>query len=116
MGFGSHVRELREARRKKDKSFSIRSLSKRLGIAPNYLSKIELEQCPPPSEEVVSAIAAELSQNPDVMLAMAGRVSPRLKEAIVRRPELFAELIDTVERLPEEAVLRLVREVRDGKW
>lgn len=116
MGFGSHVRELREARRKKDKSFSIRSMSKRLEIAPNYLSKIELEQCPPPGEKVVIAIATELGQNRDIMLAMAGKVSQRLKDAIVRRPRLFAELIDTVERLPEEAVLRFVREVRDGKW
>ncbi len=116
MGFGQHVREFRQSLRAKDKSYSVRKLAARLGIAANYLSKIELEQVPPPSEKVVLALADELGQNPDVLLAMAGKVSSRLKEAILRRPKLFAELIETVDRLPEEVVLRVVREVRDGKW
>jgi transcriptional regulator with XRE-family HTH domain len=116
MGFGKHIRKLRQSLQAKDKSYSVRKLAARLDIAPNYLSKIELEQVSPPSEKVVLALAEELGQNPDVLLAMAGRVSSRLKRAILRRPELFAELIETVDGLPEEAVLRVVREVRDGKW
>lgn len=88
----------------------------RLGIAANYLSKIELEQVPPPSEKVVQALAEELGQNPDVLLAMAGKVSSRLKEAIIKHPEAFAELIMKIDGLPKDAVLKVVREVRDGKW
>jgi transcriptional regulator with XRE-family HTH domain len=116
MGFGSHIRSLREAKRSRNKAYSLRRVAKRVKIAANYLSKIELEQVPPPSESVVLALAGELGQNPDVLLAMAGKVSSRLKKAILERPELFAELIETVDGLPEEAVLKVVREVRDGKW
>ena len=116
MGFGSHVRELRRAKKAEDKSFSVRRLSARVGIAPNYLSKIELEQCPPPSEDVICKLAEELGQDPDVMLAMAGKVSRRFTDAIVRRPKFFAEVLETVENVPEDAVLRVIREVRDGDW
>ena len=52
----------------------------------------------------------------DVMLAMAGKVSSDLQEAIRRRPQLFAELIRQLKDAPDRAVLRVVREVRDGKW
>ena len=37
-------------------------------------------------------------------------------EAIRRRPQLFAELIRRLKDMPDHAVLRLVREVRDGEW
>jgi hypothetical protein len=35
---------------------------------------------------------------------------------IRRRPELFAELIRELKDMPDHAVLRIVREVRDGEW
>lgn len=116
MGFGNHIRLLREKKKSHDKVYSLRRVAKRIKIAANYLSKIELEQVPPPSERVILALADELGQNPDVLLAMAGKVSSRLKKAILRRPELFAELIETADGLPKEAILKVVREVRDGKW
>jgi hypothetical protein len=43
-------------------------------------------------------------------------VSSDLQAAIRKRPELFAQLIRDLKDLPDRAVLRLVREVRDGKW
>jgi hypothetical protein len=55
MGFGKHIRKLRQSLQAKDKSYSVRKLAARLDIAPNYLSKIELEQVSPPSEKVVLA-------------------------------------------------------------
>jgi len=52
----------------------------------------------------------------DVVLAMAGKVSSDLQEAIRKRPKLFSELIRTLKDVPDEAVIRIVREVRDGEW
>jgi hypothetical protein len=43
-------------------------------------------------------------------------VSSDLQEAIRKRPELFAALIRELKGMPDQAVLRLVREVRDGNW
>jgi uncharacterized protein YjeT (DUF2065 family) len=64
----------------------------------------------------VQRLAEELGENPDVMLALAGKVSTDLQQAIRRRPELFAQLIRELAQMPDRAVLRLVREVRDGSW
>lgn len=114
--FGAYVRRRREALRQDDPSFSIRQVAGRIGIEPSYLSKVERNQVPPPSEDTVVRLAGILGEDADVMLALAGKVSSDLEEAIRRRPELFAQLIRELRDLPDRAVLRLVREVRDGDW
>ena len=62
------------------------------------------------------AVAEALGEDPDVLLALAGKVSSDLQGVIRQRPQLFAELIRQLRDLPDHAVLRLVREVRDGDW
>jgi hypothetical protein len=52
----------------------------------------------------------------DVLLAMAGKISSDLQEIIRKRPLLFSQLIRELKDLPDHAVLRIVREVRDGSW
>ena len=47
---------------------------------------------------------------------MAGKVSSDLQDVIRKRPALFAELIRQLKEMPDHAVVRLVREVRDGEW
>jgi transcriptional regulator with XRE-family HTH domain len=114
--FGDFVRDRREARRKQDPEFSVRKVAARIGVEPSYLSKIERGEQAPPSEEKIVALAKVLDEDPDVMLAMAGKVSSDLQEAIRKRPQLFGELIRQLKKAPDRAVLRLVREVRDGDW
>lgn len=118
MSFGAFVRTRREALAAgpEGRRYSLRQVAGRVGFQPTYLSKIERDLEAPPSEETISRLAAELDVDPDVLLALAGRVSTDLREAICRRPELFSELIRSLRDLPDEAVLRLVREVRDGEW
>lgn len=116
MTFGSFVRDKRLQLRGGDTRYSLRQVARRVGIEPAYLSKIELDQFAPPGEEVTRALALELGVDPDVLLAMSGKVSSDLQEVIRRRPRLFAELIRELKDLPDRAVLRIVREVRDGKW
>lgn len=59
-------------------------------------------------------MATELGEDPDVFLALAGKVSSDLQEIIRKRPKLFAELIQQLKEAPDHAVLRVVREMRDG--
>ncbi|HEX5069474.1 MAG TPA: helix-turn-helix transcriptional regulator [Vicinamibacterales bacterium] len=115
-GFGSYLRHQREQRRGKDAAFSVRQVAARVGIEPSYLSKIERGEQPPPSEETIAAIARELDEDTDVLLALAGKVSSDLQAIIRKRPALFAQLIRELRHLPDHAVLRVVREVRDGEW
>ena len=114
--FGDYVRTRREALKQSDTTFSVRQVAQRIGVEPSFLSKVERNEVPPPGEEKIVAIARELSEDSDLLLAMAGKVSTDLKAAIMKRPELFAGLIRELNTMPDRAVLRLVREVRDGKW
>ena len=70
----------------------------------------------PPSEATTVRLAQELGQDPDVFLAMAGKVSRDLQDIICKRPALFAELIRQLKDAPDHAILHIVREVRDGDW
>jgi HTH-type transcriptional regulator, competence development regulator len=114
--FGPYIRERREARRQEDRDYSVRRVAARIGIEPSYLSKIERGEQRPPSEAAILRLAADLGEDPDMLLAMAGKVSTDLQEVIRRRPRLFADLIRELKDTPDRAVLRLVREVRDGEW
>jgi transcriptional regulator with XRE-family HTH domain len=114
--FGEYLRERREALREKDVSFSLRQMAQRVGIEPSYLSKIERGEQPPPGEETIVALAKELGEDADVLLALAGKVSSDLLKIIRKRPKVFAEVIREMKKMPDHAVLRIVREVRDGQW
>ena len=110
------LREQREKLRQQDRRYSVRQVAERVGIQPSYLSKVERGLVPPPGEETLVRLARELELDPDVLLALAGKVSRDLLDAIRKRPLLFAQLIRELKDLPDRAVLRLVREVRDGQW
>ena len=114
--FGDYVRQRREELRAGDARYSLRRVAASIGVEPSYLSKVERGDQPPPSEETVVALARELGEDPDVLLALAGKVSSDLQRIIRKRPKLFAELIRQLKDMPDYAVLRLVREVRDGNW
>lgn len=114
--FGRRIRTRREALRKSDRRYSLRQVAIRVGIEPAYLSKIERGEFAPPGEETIRKLARELEEDPDVLLALAGKVSTDLKEVILERPQLFAEMLRELRRAPDHAVLKVVRQVRDGKW
>lgn len=116
MTFGEYVRAVRERRRETDPAFSVRKVAQRIGVEPAYLSKVERTQVAPPSEDTIRRLALDLGEAPDVLLAMAGKVSSDLQAIIRRRPQLFAELLRQLKELPDYAILRIVREVRDGDW
>jgi len=115
--FGEYIREKRETLRRNDRSFSLRQVAMRIGIEPSYLSKIERgEQKAYLTEEKLHALANELDEDPDILLALSGKISKDIQEIIRKRPKLFAELIRNLKDMPDNAVLRIVREVRDGDW
>jgi len=116
VSLGSFIRERRETLRAEDRRYSVRQVAERLGIEPSYLSKVERDIGSPPSEETLVALAKDLGLDGDVVLALAGKVSSDLRDAIRRRPQLFGELIRELKDMPESAVLRIVREVREGNW
>lgn len=112
---GNFLRQHREKLQEQDSSFSLRQVALRLNVQASYLSKIErgLEN---PSEDMIIKLAKEYQQNEDTLLAMAGKVSSRLQNIIMKNPTAFATLLSSLENSPEHAILKIVREVRDGNW
>ena len=93
MGFGIYARQLRERRREANKRYSIRQTAQRVGIQAAYLSKIERGDASPPSEALIRRLALDLGEVPDFLLALAGKIAGDVREVIIQRPILFAELI-----------------------
>lgn len=116
MTFGNYIRHVRAKRHEADKKYSLRQTAQRIGVEPAYLSKIERNEVAPPSEAAIRRLALDLNEDVDVLLAMAGKVSKDLQEIIMHRPQLFADLIRELKDAPDNAVLRIAREVRDGEW
>ncbi|MFZ0850765.1 MAG: helix-turn-helix transcriptional regulator [Hyphomicrobiaceae bacterium] len=114
--FGDYIRAARTALADDDLRFSLRQVAQRISVEPAYLSKVERALVPPPSEATIVSLAADLGEDPDVLLALAGKVGSDLQAIIVRRPKQFAELIRQLKNAPDHAILKVVREVRDGKW
>jgi transcriptional regulator with XRE-family HTH domain len=120
--FSERVRELRECKAKTDSSFSIRKVAQRIGIEPSYLSKIERGLLPPPGEGTIKALAMELGQNEDVLLALAGKISTDVKNIIQDNPLRYANLIRTLKEIPDDhfdkidTYVRRVRRVTDPEW
>lgn len=115
-GFGDFIRSVRSTRAEADLRFTLRQVAQRVSVEPAYLSKVERGLVPPPSEATIVKLAADLGEDPDVLLALAGKVSSDLRAIILRRPQQFAELIRQLKDAPDRAILKVVREVRDGKW
>jgi len=114
---GDFVREKRlSLQAQKGNQFSLRQVAKRAGIEPSYLSKLERGLPSPLSEGKLLTLASEIEEDPDVVLAMAGKISSDIQKIIRRRPRLFAQIIRELDKYPDTAVLRIVREVRDGEW
>ena len=114
--FGEHVRRVREQLRERDNRYSLRQVAHRIAVEPAYLSKVERGDVAPPSEATIVRLAGDLGEDPDVLLAMAGKVSKDLQQIICGRPKLFAEVLRELRKAPDNAILRVVREVRDGQW
>lgn len=110
------VRRLREARRRDDRTFSLRKFAEAVGMSPTYLSKVERGDVPPPAEEKIRAIAEALDTDPEELLAVAGRVPQEVTELLRERPRTLGPLLRAVARLPEKKVRRILRRIEDGEW
>ncbi len=108
--FGARVRRLREAG-----GIGLRPFARMIGISATYLSKVERDELPPPAEGRVKEIARLLGQDPDELLALAGRVASDLGEIIKERPREMASFLRTVRGMGPEEIRRLEEQARRGR-
>lgn len=111
---GAHLRWLREQRLTVNRRYSVRRTAERVGIEPTLLSKIERGEVYPPTEYMVRRLAADLGEDVDLLLAMAGLVASDVLEVIAKRPVLFAELIRGLGDVSDRELSAIVHRVRNG--
>jgi transcriptional regulator with XRE-family HTH domain len=108
--FGETVRELR-----KKKGISLRRFAQKVDMSPTYLSKVERGEFKPPAEEKVMAIASALGEDPDELLALAGRVPSDVQDIIKERPREMASFLRAARKLPPEEINRLTQDAEKRK-
>lgn len=64
----------------------LREFAARVGISPGYLSDLENEKVPPPSEKVILDMAFVLGLDRSELLAAASKVDPELSEYLAQEP------------------------------
>lgn len=116
MTFGNYIKTKRETLAQDSKSFSLRKVAMAIDVEPSFLSKVERDLVAPPSEAKIRRLAEVLSEDADILLAMAGKVSTDLQEIILARPKLFADMLRRLKQEPDHALLRIVRDIEDGEW
>ena len=105
--FSETVRRLREKRLKDDDRFTQRKFARTVGVSSTYLCQIEKGDFPPPTEERIIAIAKALGEDPDKLLALAGKVDPDLIRIILKRPLVMPGLIRKIGRMNEKALEKI---------
>jgi transcriptional regulator with XRE-family HTH domain len=96
--FGEYIRTRREALLQGDARFSIRKVADRIRVHHSYLSKIERGEPGSLSEKKVVALACELGEDPDLLLAMNGRISESVSRAVARYPSLFRSVVENLRK------------------
>ncbi|MGE4505832.1 MAG: PAS domain S-box protein [Desulfovibrionaceae bacterium] len=95
---GSYLREKRMALDSKHSGFSIRAVAQRIGIHHSYLSKLERGEHAPLTEERIIALARDLGEDEDLLLALGGRIPARLARLIQQNPTRYLRCILDLEQ------------------
>ncbi len=96
--FGRHLREKRLA-----KGYSLRKFAGLLDVSPTYLSHVEQGKVErPPTAERVRRMAELLDENPDEMIALAGRTPEDLRKIIQEKPAEVASFLREARGLTAE--------------
>ena len=107
--FGDVLREKRIA-----KKFSLRKFAELVGISPTYLSQVEQSNVDPPTAERVQRMAELLEENPDELIALAGRVADDLPAIIQAKIEV-PDLLRAVRGLSAEQLRKLRESAEEMK-
>ncbi|MFT7086674.1 MAG: transcriptional regulator with XRE-family HTH domain [Rickettsiales bacterium] len=98
--FGEYIRNTRLALK-----IGLREFALKIGISATYVSKMEVGDYAPPSEERIVKMAEILKLNADSLLAMAGKISSDLQDKITAEPELYAAFLRRAQKKEIESFL-----------
>jgi transcriptional regulator with XRE-family HTH domain len=104
--FGATIRALRGK-----KGLSLRKFADEVGISPTYQSKVERDEFPPPGEQTIVKMAAILEQNPDELLALAGKAPSDISDIVQTRPKILPTFFRKAAKLSDENLQKLMKQM-----
>jgi len=106
MTFGDRLRDLR-----KERGLTQKELASKVRIDFTYLSKIENDRMPPPSEKTIVELARELGAHEDELLLLAKKVPRSMRNLIVERKDVPVILRRIIEDdLTEEELTQFIED------
>lgn len=96
MSFGQYLKKIRT-----EKKISQRALAVNVGVDFTYLSKIENDKMPPPSEETLRKLASELNTDVDTLILMANKMPSEYK-GFLKSSKDMPLMLRTLSGLPED--------------
>lgn len=112
--FGAIIKARREELKNGDPEYSLRRFAKRVGISPTLLSQVENEEFPPPKAETVAAIADALGLDRDALLTKANRIDPNLQRIVIKKQEMLASFLRTVDNMSSEQLQKILDRAQEG--
>jgi transcriptional regulator with XRE-family HTH domain len=88
--FGQFIRELRINQKEYN---SLREFARKVGLSPAYLSRIENEKEPPPSEAIIERMAEALGIDKYELFSHAGKIPTEFLETFQKNPKRVASFM-----------------------
>ena len=66
----------------------LRELARLIGKSPGYISDVELDNVPSPSEETIVRMANALNVDKNALLSKAKKIDPELSEYVAEQPQV----------------------------
>jgi transcriptional regulator with XRE-family HTH domain len=101
-------------RRREEKGLSLREVARKLNIKPPHLFRVETGDAAI-TEEPLTELCEILEADPEDVMTYGGQISDDFSDIMAAHPEPFNDLRKLIKDNPN-AVFRVVRVVRDGKW
>lgn len=98
-------------RRRRERGFTQRTVAAELGIDFTYLSKLENDRGEPPGEETVRKLARVLEEDPEDLLALAGKVPAELRDRAQSDPQ-FARFLRRLPNLSGKELEELYKKAK----
>ncbi len=95
---GSYLRKRRSELCKKHDGYSIRAVARRIGIHHSYLSKLERGEHAPLSDKRIIALARDLGEDEEFLLALGGKIPESLAQKIKDHPLIFRDFLYNLEQ------------------
>lgn len=91
--FGNFIRT-----RRLEKGYTMRKFCERIDISTIFISRMERDEIGAPGEAKIRAVAEALGIDPDELMMKAGKLPKDIKEMLIQRPDLVAQLREEIFR------------------